>query len=70
MRCSTNVLTWKAVIEFDSNDQIKTFAVCFRPFTGYKTALAVKAKPFSHFRHKTTWQDEYKCEILSNSRLR
>ena len=31
---------------------------------GYKkaTTVTVKAKPFSHFRQKTTWQNEYKFE--------
>ena len=68
MRQSAIVPTSKAVIEFDSNDQI--FAVRLLSFIGFKTATAVKAKsfsPFSPFRHKTRSRDEYKCENLRYS---
>ena len=46
------------------------FAVRLLPFIDYKTATTVAAKPFSHFRRKTKWQDESKGESFkSGSRL-
>ena len=34
------------MIEFDCNHRIKAFAVCVHPFSGYKTAISVKARYF------------------------
>ena len=64
MRRPAIITTSKAVIDFDSNDQTKMFELCLLPFTGLKTATTVTAKPVSHFRHKTSWQDDHTAQIF------
>ena len=55
-------LNRKAVIEFDSDDQIKVYAVCLLPFAGCRTETTVTIGPFSNRSRGAKWQNEYKCE--------
>ena len=56
---------------YESNKKIsgayRSFVLCLdyvaiSPFIYFKTATMVTAKPFSHCRHKTMFQNEYRYE--------
>ena len=62
MLCSPIILTWIAVIKFDSGDQIKRLQfvalICCQ-----KTAIAVRAKSFARFRLKAMWYDDVMIHV-------
>ena len=56
------------MIEVDANDQVKICAFCVLPFTGFKTAKMVTAKPFHILDTKQRGRMNISAKVLGNSK--